>query len=77
MNIIEKHLQSINEYLAEAITSKKPENLYTPIEYVLSFGGKRIRPVLTMLACEIFGMPAVKALPQAARSAPPCQSLAR
>jgi geranylgeranyl diphosphate synthase type II len=66
MNTIEKHLQTINEYFAKATISKKPENLYTPIEYVLSFGGKRIRPVLTMLACEIFGTPVAKALPQAA-----------
>ncbi|MBQ8423154.1 MAG: polyprenyl synthetase family protein [Coprobacter sp.] len=32
-----------------------PAELYTPIQYELSLGGKRIRPVLTLMACEMFG----------------------
>jgi geranylgeranyl diphosphate synthase type II len=68
MNTIEKHLQTINEYLAKiAAHTASPRNLYEPVEYVLSFGGKRIRPLLTMLACEAFAPnKAKKALPQAA-----------
>ena len=31
-----------------------PKSLYTPIEYTLSLGGKRIRPALTLLACNIY-----------------------
>lgn len=34
---------------------KKPENLYDPIRYILSIGGKRLRPKLALLACEMFG----------------------
>lgn len=33
----------------------EPAELYEPIKYTLSFGGKRIRPVLTLLACDLFG----------------------
>ncbi len=44
----------------EAIeTSKFPEtpsNLYDPIRYILTLGGKRVRPVLTLMAAELFGM---------------------
>lgn len=32
-----------------------PENLYEPIDYTLSDGGKRIRPVFALLACQMFG----------------------
>lgn len=32
-----------------------PHSLFAPIEYVLSLGGKRVRPILTMLASDLFG----------------------
>jgi geranylgeranyl diphosphate synthase type II len=34
--------------------SKEPKGLYEPIGYVLSLGGKRIRPALTLMACNLF-----------------------
>ncbi|MDD3321511.1 MAG: polyprenyl synthetase family protein [Paludibacter sp.] len=34
--------------------NKEPNGLYEPIGYVLSMGGKRIRPVLTLMACNLF-----------------------
>jgi geranylgeranyl diphosphate synthase type II len=42
--------QLIHTYLSEAAYSRDPKGLYAPIEYVLSLGGKRIRPVLMMLS---------------------------
>lgn len=33
---------------------KEPKGLYTPIAYVLSMGGKRIRPALTLMACNLY-----------------------
>jgi geranylgeranyl diphosphate synthase type II len=33
---------------------KEPRGLYDPIDYVLSLGGKRIRPLLTLMACNLF-----------------------
>lgn len=41
---------------------EQPENLYEPYHYILSLGGKRLRPVLTLLACESFGKPAEMAM---------------
>ena len=32
----------------------EPSELYTPIEYMMSIGGKRIRPRLALLACSLF-----------------------
>ena len=42
---------------------KQPSQLYEPIQYILSLGGKRIRPVATLMACNLFTddvAPAVK-----------------
>lgn len=36
------------------LKNRKPENLYAPVEYILSIGGKRIRPALVLLACDLF-----------------------
>lgn len=41
---------------------KEPKNLYEPIDYILRLGGKRMRPVLTLLSTEIFDVDFKKAL---------------
>jgi len=46
-NLIEKHLENLS------IPDTPPE-LYEPVRYVLSLGGKRIRPALVILACDLF-----------------------
>lgn len=33
----------------------EPQNLYAPIQYILGLGGKRLRPILTLMTTEIFG----------------------
>ena len=43
----------------------KPENLYLPIEYIMSLGGKRIRPVMCLAACQLFSGDFRKAIPAA------------
>ena len=50
-----RYLEMINEALAEIKYPQSPDSLYAPIRYELSLGGKRIRPVLTLMACELFG----------------------
>ncbi len=34
-----------------------PKNLYEPLKYFIEIGGKRIRPLLTLMASEMFGLP--------------------
>lgn len=51
---LEKYLHKIEEKLPELIP-QYPSNLYNPVAYVMEKGGKRIRPVLTLVACELFG----------------------
>lgn len=43
----------------------QPSGLYAPINYLLQIGGKRVRPVCTMAACELFGHSADEAINQA------------
>ena len=47
-------LKLINDYLDHIRYDRKPEGLYEPIKYVLSLGGKRIRPTLMLLAYNMF-----------------------
>lgn len=35
---------------------KTPSNLYDPLRYFMQLGGKRMRPVLTFLGAELFGL---------------------
>lgn len=48
-------LDFFNESLAKAYIGEEPKHLYEPIKYSLSAGGKRIRPVLCLLAADMFG----------------------
>ena len=47
-------LKLFNSYLDAMPYDRKPASLYAPIRYVLSLGGKRIRPVLMLLAYNMF-----------------------
>ena len=51
---IEKYQTFIEKALADYKIPSKPENLYDPIRYFLCIGGKRMRPVLTLMGCELF-----------------------
>ncbi|MFD0835054.1 polyprenyl synthetase family protein [Mariniflexile aquimaris] len=54
MLAIEKYQQEFVAYLQDYATVKEPKGLYQPIQYILNLGGKRLRPVLTLLTAEIF-----------------------
>ena len=47
-------LQMVNERLVHIAEGRTPESLYEPIKYVLSIGGKRIRPILMLLAYNMY-----------------------
>lgn len=59
------HLDIINAALKALPYPEKPEGLYEPISYVLSMGGKRLRPVLTLLAYSLYRDDCERALPAA------------
>ncbi|WP_303011185.1 polyprenyl synthetase family protein [uncultured Bacteroides sp.] len=47
-------LDKINNHISEIQFTRTPEGLYKPIEYILSLGGKRIRPVLMLMAYNLY-----------------------
>ena len=47
-------LTMVEEAIAQLPLERKPEGLYQPIRYVLSLGGKRIRPVLMLMAYNLY-----------------------
>ena len=55
MRSIAEYTSIFNDYLNYRIKAKEPLNLYEPIIYILQLGGKRLRPVLTLMATDLFG----------------------
>ena len=66
MQTNEQLLLAIENYLAQTEFPAEPERLYAPIGYSLAGGGKRLRPMLLMLAHGIFTDRFQAALPAAA-----------
>lgn len=58
-------LEKINKYIDQLPLDVEPKGLYEPIRYVLSLGGKRIRPALMMMAYEMWQENGEDILPQA------------
>ena len=51
---IKKYIQQIDQEIKNLSFGRHPENLYDPIQYILQLGGKRIRPLLTILAYSLY-----------------------
>ena len=57
--------EKINAYIERLPLEVEPKGLYEPIRYVLSLGGKRVRPALMMMAYEMWKENGEDVLPQA------------
>lgn len=57
--------QRFTTYLLQNSFQTAPKRLYDPVNYILTLGGKRIRPVLLLMACQMFDEEVDKALPAA------------
>ncbi len=62
---IEKYRKAFEENLEHLRLNTEPVNLYEPVRYIMTLGGKRIRPVLTLLSTEGFGKSIIDAMPAA------------
>ena len=65
MKFITPYVKSIEKALDSLNLPDKPKTLYDPQRYMLGNGGKRIRPVLTLMACGMSGEQREKAMPAA------------
>ncbi len=54
MDMIDTYKKDFLSFLNKKIYLKEPVNLYEPIDYILQLGGKRLRPILTLMTCDIF-----------------------
>ena len=55
MKDFQYYLNLVNQAIASIPYPKAPEQLYEPIAYHMALGGKRVRPVLLLMACEAMG----------------------
>ncbi len=62
---LKKHRQSVEEALDESLGPERPEQLREAMRYSLLAGGKRLRPILCLAACEFVGGNSDLALPTA------------
>jgi len=61
-----QRLEAIENYLLQWDFPLQPTTLYDPIRYFVRIGGKRIRPLFTILSAELFGVSMNQSLPGAA-----------
>ena len=54
MLTVEEYRSEFLSYLENFESPTNPKNLYEPVSYILGLKGKRIRPILTLLTCDIF-----------------------
>lgn len=60
-----KYYTAFTTYLQAQDFKREPKNLYEPVDYILQLGGKRIRPLLTLMAADVFTGNYKTALPAA------------
>ena len=59
---LSQYHQMFTDHIEKYTISAVPENLYAPVNYILSLEGKRIRPILTLVSTDVFSGSAKKAL---------------
>ena len=59
---LSQYHQMFTDHIEKYTVSAVPENLYAPVNYILSLEGKRIRPILTLISADIFSGSLKKAL---------------
>jgi geranylgeranyl diphosphate synthase type II len=62
---ISNYQKDFIKYLESKEWVKEPKNLYEPVDYIIKLGGKRMRPVLTLIAADVFSGAYKKAMPAA------------
>lgn len=62
MKELQSYREAIEAHIQKRIEPRDPHGLYDPMVYIMNLGGKRLRPILTLLASELFGGRADEAL---------------
>lgn len=62
MRSVQAYQELFSTHLSSLGFEKEPIGLYEPISYIMQLGGKRMRPVLALMACEVAGKDPISAL---------------
>ena len=62
MRSLQAYQELFSTHLSSLKFEKEPMGLYKPISYIMQLGGKRMRPVLALMACEAVGKDPISAL---------------
>ncbi|AGC76915.1 geranylgeranyl diphosphate synthase type II [Nonlabens dokdonensis] len=62
MNTLKSLRTTFLEELKSKVTATEPAGLYDPVHYILDLGGKRLRPLLTLMSAEMYGATAKDAM---------------
>lgn len=55
MENLDQYLNIFQDALEKNEFKNEPIELYEPINYILNIGGKRLRPIITLMTCDLFG----------------------
>lgn len=55
MEFLDRYQEIVAQAIQKNIFKEKPSELYEPMNYIISHGGKRLRPIMVLMATELFG----------------------
>lgn len=59
---LDHYREAFMTHLEAVARERQPDNLYEPVRYILTLGGKRLRPLLTLISCDFFETPFEEAM---------------
>ena len=59
---IDNYRADFLRFMSQNLGKREPENLYDPIDYIMSLGGKRMRPILVLIGCDLFDVDTSEAM---------------
>jgi geranylgeranyl diphosphate synthase type II len=54
MRLLDKYQEIVEKAIEKYVFIDKPEELYSPMNYIISHGGKRLRPIMVLMANDMF-----------------------
>ena len=62
MEFLQQYQEIVEQGIEKYMFKDKPRELYEPMNYIINHRGKRLRPIMVLLACDLFGGDIKKAL---------------
>ena len=62
MEFLDRYQEIVAKAIQKHTFKNKPAELYEPMNYIISHGGKRLRPIMVLMATELFGGDIEKAI---------------